>query len=141
MLPMPCVPQTSFSDVASERERTWERLLRPTVYQQKPFSGTYIHQRRYCQGTPIPNNLARLDITFATVDGMYLPAKLALAGQLDSLVDGNSPVFAPHYSTINLRVEVSGLFVIPRLPLIPFPRLQWPGYSGWSGQVGATPCR
>jgi hypothetical protein len=101
-------PQMSLS------ERTWERLSRPTVYQQKPSSGTYIPQRTYSQGTPIPGCWAGQRITFATVDEVSFQAKLALAGQFDRLMEGNSPVFAAASHTITLRIEVSDLFVIPK---------------------------
>ena len=87
---------------------------RLTVYPQKPPPGAHIPQREYCQGTPIPGSAAGQRIVFATVDAMYFPATLALAGQFDRLVDGNGQVFASPNHTINLRIEVSGLFDIPK---------------------------
>jgi len=77
-------------------------------------------------------------IMFATTDGGYFPAELALAGQYNFLVDGNGAVFTEQNHTINLRIEVPSLFVIPKLLLISFLRLQWPGYDGWGAQVGTA---
>jgi hypothetical protein len=88
---------------------------RLTIYSQRPSPGSYIPQREYCQGAPIPGGAAGRTIMFATVDAMHFPATLALAGQFDRLVDCNDHVFSvsPRH-TINLRIEVSGLFVIPK---------------------------
>ena len=47
-------------------------------------------------------------------DRGYLPAELALAGQCDRLVDRNGIVFNDNHQTINLRIEVSGLFIVLR---------------------------
>ena len=52
---------------------------------------------------------------FAMVDGKYFPATLALAGHCDDLVDGSGVVFTELNHTINLRIEVFDLFVIPGL--------------------------
>ena len=84
-----------------------------TGYQQKPIPGAYIPQRAYNQGTPLQNGAIGHGIIFAMADGTCFPAKLALARQFDRLMDGDSPVFATQNHTINLRIEVSGRFVIP----------------------------
>ena len=81
---------------------------------QKLPSCTYIPQRTYCQGNPIPHGAAGQIITFGMEDGKYLPATLALAGQCDSLVDRNGTVFTDNHQTINMRVEVSGIFVVSK---------------------------
>jgi hypothetical protein len=94
-------------------------LSRLTVYSQRPPPGFYIPQRDYCQGTPIPGGAAGQTIMFATLDGTYFPTVLALAGQFDRLVDGNSQVFASLSHTINLRIEVSSLFDIPKVTAHP----------------------
>jgi hypothetical protein len=96
--------------------RGWHCMTFPprlTVYSQRPSPGSYIPQRDYRQGTPIPGGAAGQTIMFVTLDGKYFPTVLALAGQFDRLVDGNSQAFASLSHTINLRIEVSGLFVIP----------------------------
>jgi len=72
---------------------------------------------------------------FASADGAHFPAELALAGQCDHLVDANGMVLPGHDQTINMRIEVSDSSVTPRLSLIPFLPLQWPGYNGWGAQV------
>jgi len=77
-------------------------------------------------------------IIFATTDGGYFPAELALAGQYSLLVNGNGVVFTEQHHTINLRIEVPSLFVIPKLLLISFLYLQWPGYDVWGVQVGTV---
>lgn len=79
---------------------------------QKPPPVTPIPQRLYCQGNPIPHGAASQRIMFAMEDRGYLPAELALAGQFDRLVDRNSAVFTDHHQTINMRIEVSGIFVV-----------------------------
>jgi len=57
-------------------------------------------------------------VMFGTTDGGYFPAELALAGQYNLLVDGNGAVFTEQNHTINLRIEVQGLFGILELSLI-----------------------
>lgn len=52
---------------------------------------------------------------FATVNGQCFPAALATAGQFDRLVDGNGVVFTEQIHTINMRVEVFGPPVVPKL--------------------------
>ena len=52
---------------------------------------------------------------FAMVDGKCFPATLALAGHCDSLVDGSGVAFTELNHTINLRIEVFDLSVIPGL--------------------------
>jgi len=51
-------------------------------------------------------------------------------------MDGGAVVFTEQNQTLNLRIEVFVPHVIPDLSLIPFLRLQWPGYDGWGAQVG-----
>jgi len=58
-------------------------------------------------------------IMFATLDGSSFPASLAFTGPYDLLVDGGSSIFAEKNHTINLRIEVFGPFVIPKLSFIP----------------------
>ena len=94
-----------------DTERSAPRL---TVYQEKLIPGTLIPQRPYCQGNPIPYGAAGKSIMFAMADGGCIPAELALTGQCDSLVDKNSTVFADHTQTINMRIEVPGLFCHPQ---------------------------
>ena len=104
--------------------RGWHCMMYPsmlTVYSQRPHPGSYIPQRDYCQGTPIPGGAAGQTIMFATLDGAYFPTVLALAGQFDHLVDGSSQVFASPSHTINLRIEVSSLFDIPKVTAHPIP--------------------
>ena len=72
---------------------------------------------------------------FAMTDGICFPAELALSGRCDLLVDGGGAVFTGGNHTINLRIEVSNLSVVPKLSLTPFLPLQWPGYDGWGAQV------
>ena len=52
---------------------------------------------------------------FAMVNGQCFPAALAAAGQFDRLVDGHGVVFTEQIHTINMRVEVSGPPVVPKL--------------------------
>ena len=62
------------------------------------------------------------------------PADRALAGECSRLLDGDEAVFLESNHTINLRIEVIGLFhpcTITHLSLY----LQWPGYDGWGAQV------
>jgi len=75
-------------------------------------------------------------IMFAMIDGNSFPARLAIAGQFDLLVDAGGSVFAEKNHTINLRIEVLDLFVIFERSFIPF--LQWPGYDGWGAQVSVA---
>ena len=81
--------------------------LRLTAHSQKPPSGTPIPQRAYDQGTPIPDGAIAQRIMFTIVNGMSFPAMLALAGNFDRLVDGNSQVFTAQNRVVNLRIEVS----------------------------------
>lgn len=74
-------------------------------------------------------------IMFATTDDGHFSAELALAGQYDLLVDANGAVFTEQNYTINLRIQVPGLFVILELSLIKILHLQWPGYDEWGEQV------
>ena len=87
----------------------------------------------------IQGSVAGQIIMFATANGGYFPAELALAGQCDLLVDANGTVFTDHNQTINLRIEVSSRFTFLGLWLIPALHLQWPGYDGWGAQVSAVP--
>jgi len=73
-------------------------------------------------------------ITFA-INGRCLPAALALAGRYDLMVDGGAMVFMEQNQTLNLRIEVFILHATLNLSLIPFLRLQWPGYDRWGAQV------
>ena len=75
---------------------------------------------------------------FAMDNGNCFPAEDALAERFDLLVDGTSTVFSDQNQTINMRVEVFGLFVIPVLSLVSFLCIQWPGYNGWVAQVSIT---
>jgi len=84
-----------------------------TVSKQKPPRGTQIPQRPYCQGAVIQDGAAGQIIMFATEDGGYFPAELALAGQCDLLVDANGAVFPDHNQTINMRIEVCNRFFLP----------------------------
>jgi len=104
-----------------------------TICQQKLLR---IPQRSYCQGTAIPEGARGQMIMFATTGGGYFPAELALAGQYNLLVDAGGAVFTEQNHTINLRIEVPGLFVILELSLIKLLHPQWPGYDGWGAQVG-----
>ena len=72
---------------------------------------------------------------FAMIDGNCFPAALAHTESCDHLVDGGAVVFTDQNHTINLRIEVFILHVILNPSLIPFLRLQWPGYDGWGVQV------
>ena len=81
---------------------------------KNPTTGTFIPQRPYCQGNPIPHGAAGQNIVFAMEDRGYLSAELALAGQCDRLVDRNGKAFTGHHQTINLRIEVFGLFIVLR---------------------------
>lgn len=108
-----------------------------TICSQKPPAHTFIPQRPYTQGAPIPDGILSQTITFMTVHGGHFPAELALTGQCNLLVDGDSEAFTDRSQTINLRTEVIGLCIIPKLSFIPFLHLQWPGYDGWGGQAGA----
>ena len=71
-------------------------------------------------------------------DGICFPAELAFAGKCDLLVDGGSAVITGGDHTINLRIEVFDYSVIPKLSLVQFLPLQWPGYDGWGAQVSAA---
>lgn len=78
-----------------------------------------IPQRLYCQGI-LPHGAASQRITFAMADGRCFPAELALVGQCNRLVDGDDTVFAEHHQTINMRIEVFGLFVDSGLLIVHF---------------------
>ena len=69
-----------------------------------------IPQRPYAQGSVIPPHAVLQYISFATTYGFDFPAEVALAGKCDSLVDGDTAVFAEQVQTINLRIEVFYLF-------------------------------
>ena len=73
---------------------------------------------------------------FATQDGKFFPAALALSGQCHHLKNASDVVFVGLNHTINLQIEVFILYVILDLSLIPILYLQWPGYEGWGAQVG-----
>ena len=91
---------------------SWLLVVQSTA--EKIPSGTYIPQRPYCRGNPIPHGGASQIITFGMECGEYLPVGLALSGQCDRLVDRNGTVFNDNHQTINLRIEVSGLFIVLR---------------------------
>ena len=97
--------------------------------------GTYIPHRRYCQGTADPGGVTGQTIQFATVNGGCFPVKSALAGQCNLLANGCDQAFTDQKYTINLRIEVPDLSVIPKLLLTSLLHTQWPGYEGWGMQV------
>ena len=71
--------------------------------------------------------------------GKGFPAEFALADQCDSLVDGDSRVFADQNQTINMLIEVSCPFVILKAIAHPISAsTQWPGYDGWGAQVSSN---
>lgn len=51
-------------------------------------------------------------------NGSFFPAELALAGQYNLLIDGESAVFTEQNQTINLRIEVVVICVTPKPWLI-----------------------
>ena len=102
---------------------------------EKLLSGAPIPQRLYCQGNPIPHGAAGQRIMFGMEDRRYLPAELALSGQCDRLVDRNNTVFTDHHQTINMRIEVSGLFIIPRAAAHSIPTSAVAGVR-WMGSTG-----
>ena len=73
--------------------------------------GTYIPQRRYCQGAAIPDGTGKI-IAFSMVNSQCFPAALAIAGQFERLVDGHGPVFTEQIHTINMRIEVFDPFAV-----------------------------
>ena len=102
---------------------------------EKIPSGTYIPQRLYCQGNPIPHGAAGQSIIFAMEDRGYLPAELALSGPWNRLVDRNGTVFTDHHQTINMRIEVFGPFIVFRaaahsISTSAVAGVQWMGSTG-----------
>ena len=73
---------------------------------------------------------------FATADGKFFPATLALAGHCDNLVDGSGVVFPELNHTINLRIEVFGLFVIlgPSVDTASTSTVAWVRWMGSAGE-------
>ena len=108
---------------------------RLTISLQKPTPGTLVPQRPYRQGAVIQGGATGQIIMFATADGSPFPAHLALAGRCDLLVDKSGAVFPDQNQTINMRIEVSGCFVIPRyiahpISTLTVARVRWMGRTG-----------
>jgi len=91
--------------------------IRLIVRLQELSSGSCIPQHIYCQGAPLPDGAGQ-SIVFEMQDGGCFPASLALTGQCDLLVGAGDAVFSGRYHTINLRIEVFGLFVTLKLLFI-----------------------
>ena len=108
---------------------------RLTTFLQRPAPGTMIPQRPYCQGAVIQGGATGQIIVFAMAGEIPFPARLALAGQCDLLVDKSGTVFPDHNQTINMRIEVSSRFVIPRSIAHP---ISTPAVAGvrWMGCAG-----
>ena len=53
-------------------------------------------------------------IMFTMSDGKCFPAELALVGQYGLLMDESATVFTDQIQTINMRIEVPGLFFVPK---------------------------
>ena len=106
-----------------------------TICEQVPVSGSRIPQRPYAKGTAIPGGVVGGMVMFTAVDGGHFPAELALAAQCDSLVDGRSEAFIEQSHTINLRIEVIGLCVVPQAIVYPISTSTVAGVR-WMGSAG-----
>lgn len=96
-----------------------------------------IPQSLCCHAAPIPDDEFPSQIAFVMADGTPFPAELALAGQLDLLVDRNDIVFTGLNHTTNIRIEVPDLLTVTSA-ITHGSCLQWPGYDAWGAQVSTV---
>ncbi|KAF9791049.1 hypothetical protein BJ322DRAFT_423522 [Thelephora terrestris] len=78
---------------------------------------TCIPQRLYCRGPAIQNGRSPQKIMFVMADGAPFPAKFALAGQRNLLMNADDIFLTSEQSsTTHIQIE-------------------WPGYDGWGAKM------
>lgn len=81
-----------------------------TVSEQPFPPASFIPQRPYCQGGAMPDGTVPQSIRFVMTDDRCFPAELALAERYNLLAEADVAVFTDSVQTINMRIEVFGLF-------------------------------